>query len=72
MVYLQEECDLGFDFEWYDQYCNNIFAKGHENQKNIMMGLHHLRCLNIWKIQSRLVKIFSLADNLVFSTELVA
>ena len=22
--------DKGWDFEWYDEYCENLFAKGHE------------------------------------------
>lgn len=71
-IFTRRMRDLGFDFEWYDQYCNNIFAKGHEKSKE------HYDVITSFEMFEHLEnpietckKIFSLADNLVFSTELL-
>ena len=64
--------DRGYDFEWYDEYCTNIFAMGHEKSKV------HYDVLTSFEMFEHLVNpletiqaLSSLADTIVFSTALV-
>ena len=67
--------DNGFDFYWSDPYCENILVKGFEcenaNTKSFLL-------LSAFEVFEHLVdplesieKMFKIADNIVFSTELV-
>lgn len=64
--------DRGWKFEWQDEYCKNLFAKGHEMKKN------HYDVITAFEMFEHLVDplqtikyLFSVADNIIFSTELV-
>lgn len=71
-IFVRRMRDLGFDFEWFDEYCKNLFAKGHEKSKE------HYDVITSFEMFEHLVnpieeckKMFALADNIVFSTELL-
>ncbi len=71
-IFVRRMRDLGFDFEWYDKYCENIFAKGHEQKKN------HYNVVTAFELFEHLEdpvntckELLSLGDNLIFSTELL-
>ena len=64
--------DKGFPFEWYDKYCENLFAKGHEKK------FRHYDVLTAFELLEHLPnplgevsEILSIADNAIFSTELI-
>ena len=64
--------DKGFDFEWYDEYCTNIFAKGHEMKKNHYDVLTSFEMFeHLEKPMETISKLFTLANSIVFSTELI-
>ncbi len=71
-IFVRRMRDLGFDFEWYDEYCENIFACGHEKSKS------HYDIVTAFELFEHLTdpvemckKLFDMADNIVFSTELL-
>ena len=64
--------DKGYDFEWYDEYCTNIFARGHEKNKG------HFDICTSFEMFEHLVNpletvsaLTALADTVVFSTSLI-
>lgn len=64
--------DKGWDFEWYDEYCQNLFAKGHE------MKQKHYDAVTCFELLEHLpnpmesfCKLFSLSDTLICTTELL-
>lgn len=64
--------DAGFDFEWYDRYCENFFAKHFEKKKD------HYDMVTAFELFEHLPNpideirnIISLGDNILFSTALV-
>lgn len=64
--------DKGWDFEWYDEYCQNLFAKGHE------MSHEHYDVITSFEMLEHLPnpletieKMFSLSDTLICTTELL-
>ena len=64
--------DVGFDFEWFDKYCDNLFAKQFVKEKE------HYDLVTAFELFEHLPnpaeeigKIISLGDNILFSTELV-
>ena len=64
--------DKGWDFEWYDEYCQNLFAKGHE------MSHEHYDVITSFEMLEHLPnpmetikKLFSLADTLICTTEIL-
>lgn len=67
--------DVGFDFYWYDPFCENIMAKGfeyHSNDKN------NIQLLTAFEVFEHLVnpvdeleKMLEISKNIVFSTELI-
>lgn len=64
--------DKGWDFEWYDEYCQNLFAKGHEMKQahyDVVTSFEMLEHLpNPMEIFERL---FSLSDTLICTTEII-
>lgn len=71
-IFVRRMRDLGFEFEWFDEYCENIFAKGYEKSKE------HYDIITSFEMFEHLVhpieeckKMFDLADNIVFSTEIL-
>jgi hypothetical protein len=65
--------DIGFDYCWYDKYCNNIFAQGFEyNFKG------KIELLTAFEVLEHLVvplddieKMLSISSNILFTTELI-
>lgn len=64
--------DKGWDFDWYDEYCDNLFAKGHE------MRQQHYEVVTSFELLEHLSnplevfeKLFSLSDTLICTTELL-
>ena len=63
--------DNGFDFEWYDKYCKNLFAIGHERTKmhyDIVTAFELMEHLQNPKEEFE--QLCSLADNIVCTTVL--
>lgn len=64
--------DKGWDFEWYDEYCQNLFAKGHEMKQghyDVATSFEVLEHLpNPMEVFERL---FLLADTLICTTEVL-
>lgn len=64
--------DKGWNFEWYDEYCENLFAKGHE-----MKSMHYDIVTSFEMLEhlpnplETFDKIFSIADTLICTTELI-
>lgn len=64
--------DKGYDFEWYDEHCENLFAQTHEKNKqkyDVITSFEMLEHL-INPVET-LNKLFSMGDTLIFSTSLV-
>ena len=65
--------DAGYDFEWYDRYAENLFAKGHE-------AVHeHYDVATAFELAEHLPdpftdfdQILAWADNCIFTTELIS
>lgn len=64
--------DYGFNFYWYDKYCENLFAKTFESK------YEHYDILTAFELFEHLSnpyadidKIVKLSDSIIFSTELV-
>lgn len=65
--------DEGYDFEWEDKYCRNIFAKGHERKKE------HYDYVTAFELAEHIEnpveefgRLLETGTNLIFSTELVS
>ncbi|SHE95947.1 class I SAM-dependent methyltransferase [Schwartzia succinivorans] len=64
--------DNGFDFEWYDKYCKNIFAVGHERKRmhyDVVTAFEFMEHLP--NPREVLGELFACADNIICSTELI-
>ena len=64
--------DSGYDFEWYDLYCENLFAKGFEKK------LDHYDVLTAFELfehfdnpMEQIKTLMDLGDNIICSTELL-
>ncbi len=64
--------DKGWDFEWYDEYCENLFAKGHEMQRD------HYEVVTSFELLEHLPnplevfeKLFALSDTLICTSEII-
>jgi hypothetical protein len=64
--------DKGWDFEWYDEYCQNLFAKGYE------MKQEHYEVITLFEVLEHLPnpmelfeELFTMSDTLICTTELL-
>ena len=64
--------DKGFDFQWYDKYCDNLFAKHFEKNKN------YYDVVTAYEVFEHLPnpvqdvgEMLSYGDNLIFCTSIV-
>ncbi len=64
--------DIGFNFYYYDPYCENIFAKGFDRKENTMGKFDLLTSFETFEHfenpLEELQKMFGLAGTIVFST----
>lgn len=63
--------DNGFDFEWYDKYCKNLFAIGHERTKahyDVVTAFELMEHLQ--NPREEFARLCSLADNIICTTAL--
>ena len=72
-VFVRLMRDRGYDFEWYDKYCDNIFAKGHEKTKD------HYTVITGFELAEHLADpinelgpILRMCDHFIFSTSAVS
>lgn len=64
--------DKGFDFHWYDKYCNNLFAQGYERRlKNYDLITSFEMFEHINEPYKLCDELFQYTSNLIFSTDLV-
>lgn len=71
-IFVRMMRDKGWDFEWYDKYCNNLFAQGHEKKKkhyDVVTSFEMLEHLE--NPFETLDEFFSIADTLFCTTELI-
>lgn len=64
--------DKGYDFEWYDAYCENLFAQTHQksyDHYDVVTAFELLEHLP--DPMETLEMLFGLGDTLIFSTDLV-
>ena len=64
--------DRGYDFEWYDEYCENLFAQTHEksiNHYDVVTSVEMLEHLP--NPMETLKIIFELGDTIIFTTSLI-
>ena len=65
--------DRGFDFYWYDKYCNNVFAK--HFVANLETGFELLTAFEVFEHLvdplSEIKAMLAYSNNLLFSTQLV-
>lgn len=64
--------DKGWDFEWYDQYCENLFAQHHEMKRDRYDVVTSFEMLeHLTDPLSTLEKILKKTDTFICTTELV-
>lgn len=64
--------DAGFSFEWYDKYCENLFAKGFDKKKDHYDVLTSFEPLeHLPNPMNDISQMMSLADNIICSTSLL-
>lgn len=71
-IFVRMMRDKGWDFEWYDEYCQNLFAKGHE------MKQQHYDAVTSFEVLEHLLnplemfeRLFALSDTLICTTNLL-
>jgi len=61
--------DRGFNFEWYDLFCSNIFAKGFERKKTKYDAITAFELMeHLENPIETLDEMFMYTDNVIFST----
>ncbi len=74
-VFVRMMRDLGFNFLWYDKYCNNIFSQGFEADKNSSYRYELVTAFEVFehfvKPLEEIEKIFKFSRNILFSTKLL-
>ncbi len=64
--------DSGFEFEWYDRYCENIFANGFEKTQDHYDVLTAFELFEHFDNPMEQIKtLMELSDNVICSTELI-
>lgn len=64
--------DRGYDFEWYDKYCENLFAISHERSKTHYDVITSYEMLeHLPSPYESLESLFEMAESLIFSTYLL-
>ncbi|NEP43034.1 MAG: class I SAM-dependent methyltransferase [Okeania sp. SIO2G4] len=67
--------DLGYDFYWYDQYCNNLFARGFETQEYPENNYDFITSFELFEHfanpLNEIENILNLSSNVLFSTRLL-
>ncbi len=70
-IYVRMMRDKGFDFEWYDKYCKNLFAKGQgRNKQNYDVITGYEMIEHEYDPVSLFFEIFRMGKTFVFTTEL--
>ena len=72
-VFVRMMRDHGWNFEWYDENCMNLFAQNHEKSRD------HYDVVSSYEVLEHLIdpistlsEIFRLTDTLLFTTELIS
>ena len=67
--------DLGFDFYWYDKFCNNLFAQGFEAEEQGDVRYELVTAFEVFEHfvnpLAEIEKIIKYSRNILFSTELL-
>ena len=67
--------DKGFDFYWFDRFCQNIFAQEFELQENAQANLEVITAFELFEHltnpRQEVKEIIDLCPNILFSTELL-
>ncbi len=65
--------DMGFDFKWFDPYCENILAKGFEYDKSIDTKIELITTFELFEHLvdplEEINKMLDISQNIIFSTE---
>lgn len=70
-IYTRLMRDKGFDFEWYDAYCENLFAKGHEKNGRYYDVITCYEVFeHIYNPKELLDNLVQTGNTIVFTTEL--
>lgn len=65
--------DAGFDFEWFDRYCDNLFAAGHEKSREHYDAATSFEMFeHIYCPAQNLGELFQSCDNLISTTDLIS
>ncbi len=67
--------DIGFDFYWLDQYCENLVARGFEYQNKINKDIELLSAFEVFEHLynplGEIKKMIDISENIIFSTQLI-
>ncbi len=64
--------DMGYDFEWYDKYCTNLFAQYHEKSRkkyDVVTALEFFE--HVISPKQEIEEILSMADAVIFTTSII-
>lgn len=68
--------DLGYDYHWYDEYCQNIFATGFEVERGACKDFSLLSAFEVFEHivdpVTELQKMTEFSKHIIFSTELIS
>lgn len=67
--------DKGFNFYWYDKYCDNLFAKGFEKDSNLSCNYELLTAFEVFEhLESPVIEceqMLKYSQNILFTTNLL-
>lgn len=62
--------DKGFDFEWYDRYCENLFVQGKEKKRDKYDVITSIELFeHVWEIEELIKEQLEWGSTLIFTTE---